>query len=151
MSDQPCIRRGLIVKELAGELLVYDQLSEKAFCLNEGASSVWAMCDGKTTIAEMIHRGPSTLGASIDEDFVSLAIARFREDGLLEPGSVDPQAMRKVTREELLARLGRTGLAASIALPLVASIVAPTAAKAYGRRHEDDDDAPRRDHERRGR
>ena len=139
MFDQPRIRRELIVKEVTGELLVYDELSTKAFCLNETAAGVWAMCDGKTTLAEMALRAQSTLGVAIDEDLVALAISRFREDGLLEPGSVEPIAIADVSRADLLARVGRAGLAATIALPVVVSIVAPTAAKAYGTRHEDDD------------
>ena len=139
MFDKPQIRHELIVKKLAGELLVYDELSTKAFCLNETAAAVWALCDGKTTITEMALRAPSTLGAAIDEDLVALAISRFREDGLLDPGSVEQSAIADVSRGDLLARVSRAGLAAAIALPLVVSIVAPTAAKAYGTRHEDDD------------
>lgn len=148
MFDRPRVRRELIVKELAGELLVYDEVSTKAFCLNESAAAVWAMCDGKTTLAEMAGRMPSTLDAAIGADCVALAIARFHEDGLLEPGSVEPIVAVEVTRAELLARVGRAGLAAGIALPLVVSIVAPTAAKAYGTRHEDDnhEEAPEVEH-----
>lgn len=51
-----------------------------------------------------------------------------------------------VTRAELLSRVGRVGLAAAMAVPLVTSIVAPTAAKAYGlESHNDDNDDNRGD------
>lgn len=149
ISDLPRVRRDLIVKEIAGELLVYDEVSAKAFCLNESAAAIWGMCDGSTTISEMTRRTASWFGALIDEDFVMCALVRFGEDGLLENEYVGARPVVGVTRAELVSRAGRVGLAA-VAVPLVMSIVAPTAAKAYGRRGDDNDDDRNRDrdHER---
>jgi hypothetical protein len=67
-----------------------------------------------------------------DEAFVPLALARFRKNRLLKNEFVDDRRVNRVTRAELLSKTGRVGLAAAVAVQLVASIVAPIAAKAHG-------------------
>ena len=50
----PRSRRANIVKQPTGkELLVYDLVINKAFCLNETSAIVYQACDGKTTFAEL--------------------------------------------------------------------------------------------------
>ena len=129
----PQFRTSLIVKELAGEILVYDETSTKAYCLNKSAATIWGMCDGKTSISEMARKAAIEIDGMIDEVFVAVALTSFRDKGLLENESGDIRPIARLTRAELVARVGRVGLAAAVALPLVTSIVAPTAAKAYGR------------------
>ena len=129
----PQFRTSLIVKELAGEVLVYDETSTKAYCLNKSAATIWGMCDGKTSISEMARKSAIEIDGMIDEVFVAVALTSFRDNGLLENESGDIRPIARLTRAELVARVGRVGLAAAVALPLVTSIVAPTAAKAYGR------------------
>lgn len=128
----PRVRPDLIVKNLDGELLVYDNATTKAFCLNASSALVWEMCDGNTTIAEMTERLTQTLNAPIDASFVTFALERFRADGLLETGFRNATEDANLTRAGLVARFGRAGIMAALAVPLVTSIVAPTAAKAYG-------------------
>ena len=132
-SVQPRSRPNLIVKEVAGELLVYDEKSAKAFCLNESAAAIWGLCDGNTTIAEMTKKLASSSDGMIDGAFVTFALAGFDKSGLLEHASMTARPVAGVTRAELFARAGRVGLATAVAVPLITSIVAPTAAKAYGR------------------
>ena len=135
-ADAPSLpqsRTNLIVKELAGEVLVYDETSTKAYCLNKSAATIWSMCDGKTSMSEMARKAAVEFDGMIDEAFVAVALASFRDNGLLENESADIRPIARLTRAELVARVGRVGLAATVALPLVTSIVAPTAAKAYGR------------------
>jgi hypothetical protein len=131
-NSLPRVRPDLIVKNLDGELLVYDNATTKAFCLNASSALVWEMCDGNTTIAEMTERLTQTLNAPIDATFVTFALERFRADGLLEAGFRNATQDASLTRAGLVARLGRAGIAAALVVPLVTSIVAPTAAKAYG-------------------
>ena len=84
-------------------------------------------------MSEMVRRAAVNLDGMVGEAFVAVALASFRDNGLLENESVDIRSIARLTRSELVSRVGRVGLAAAIALPLVTSIVAPTAAKAYGR------------------
>jgi len=128
----PRSRQGLVVTELDGELLVYDQESQKAFCLNASSAAIWRMCDGRTTLAEIAERAGRELGVPVDETFVTYALDRLRKDGLLEADFRTPAEAAAVSRVELIRRIGRVGMAAAIAVPLVTAVVAPTAAKAYG-------------------
>lgn len=116
----------LIVKELVDEVLVYDSKRSKAFCLNKTSSVIWKSCDGKTSIADMsaaLHR----IDPSIEESVVWFALKQLEADGLLDQPIVAPVAAASITRSELMKRLG---IAAAL-IPFVATLVAPTPAKAY--------------------
>ena len=52
---------GMIVKELADEVLVYDSTASKAFCLNKTSAIVWNACDGHTSVAEIATRAEAAL------------------------------------------------------------------------------------------
>jgi len=128
----PRSRQDLIVKELDGELLVYDEDSKKAFCLNGSSAAIWNMCDGQTSIATMVERAATLLALPVDESYVSFALERLERDGLLEPGFDMLPERKVVTRAQLIRRFSRYGIAAAAAIPLIAVVTAPTAAKAYG-------------------
>lgn len=133
MTDNlPRSRQDLTVKELEGELLVYDEKSKKAFCLNSTSALVWKMCDGETTTAKMVEGCAQSLGAPIDATFVTFALEQLRKDGLLEPGFEASGGGASVTRAQVVRRIGRVGIAAAVVVPLVSAVMAPTAAKAYG-------------------
>ena len=53
MEKMPQARRsGLIIQEVDSEILIYDQNTDKAHCLNQTAANVWKYCDGETTLAD---------------------------------------------------------------------------------------------------
>src|SRR5262245_24934974 len=109
------------VETLHGELCIYEWTSKTVHALNPSAARVWALCDGRTTIDEMIAALGDVPGAA---SIVQQALAQFDRAGLLEQGSV-PAAAPVLSRR---AMLGRVGIAAAI--PVVTSIVAPTPAAA---------------------
>jgi hypothetical protein len=37
----------LVVQDLNNEVMIYDLTENKALCLNETASIIWRLCDGK--------------------------------------------------------------------------------------------------------
>jgi len=118
----PCARKdGLVVRELSGELLVYDRDRNKAHCLNETAALIWKLCDGQTTVSRMgnLLRDQST--APVDDQVIWYALDQFARDHLIEERVKRPPDMSRVSRRELIQRIG---LAASI--PLVVSVLAPT-------------------------
>lgn len=118
----------LVVRELPEEVLVYDLGRHAAVCLNRTAALVWKRCDGRTSVGELSRALAAELrtegGA---EELVWLALEQLGRDCLLEGRVARPAALRGVTRRELVRRLG---LGAVAALPLVTSILAPTAAQA---------------------
>jgi hypothetical protein len=120
---------GLIIKEMDDEVLIYDTENDKAHCLNQTAALVWQHCDGQSTPAQMSARMSRQLGNRVDEQVVWFALRQLSRDGLLEEKVTPPPAfvLAGLNRREMVRVLG---LAAVVAVPLVTSIVAPTAVQA---------------------
>ena len=118
----------LIVEPLDDELLVYDTKSHRSNALNATAGFVWRHCDGKTSIPELARLLAVELGAPEDEALPLLALDRLAKAKLLEENRL-PEGAEKVTRRAVARRLALTGAMTAL-LPLVLSIVAPTAAEA---------------------
>jgi hypothetical protein len=118
---------GLIVQELPGELLVYDQERHKAHCLNNTALLVWRGCDGQTSLAGIARLVSAKLDTPIDEEVVRMAMEKLDSCHLLDESSRMAQPARGQSRREVLRRIGIT---AAVALPAITSIVAPRAAQA---------------------
>jgi hypothetical protein len=129
MEKMPQARRtGLIIQEVDGEILIYDQNTNKAYCLNQTAAKVWKYCDGETTLAEACEALSCDLDTAVDEKLVWYAVDQFSKDNLLEKGIEQPAfIIAGMNRRQMVRTLG---LAAVIAVPLVTSIVAPTPAQA---------------------
>ncbi len=130
MEKMPQARKsGLIIQEVDGEVLIYDQVSNKAHCLNQTAAKVWKYCDGETTLADACSALSRDLETPVDEKLVWYAVDQFSNDNLLDEDVTPPPAfvVAGMNRRQLVRTLG---LAALVAVPLVTSIVAPTPAQA---------------------
>src|SRR3989304_1386272 len=112
-------KRGLAVQTLADEVLVYDLERHRAHCLNETAAVVWRHCDGKTSVPQMARILQRELDAPADRELVRYALDRPARGHLLE----GPPASARYTRRGFMGRLKKRGLAASVMLPVVGSIV----------------------------
>jgi hypothetical protein len=111
----------LVTRDLPDEVLVYDLKRHKAHCLNQTAALIWKYCDGSHTIKEIATLVEKDMNAPVSEEVIWHGIDRLNKANLLLkriPPPVD------VSRRKLL------GLAATLSLPMVVSIVAPTAAQA---------------------
>ena len=120
-------RVGLVVQELSGEVLVYDRERNKAHCLNSTAARVWGYCDGKTSVAQIARAIEGEINAPVDEDVIWLAVEQLSKTRLLQEGAKLPEHKSGLSRREVMKRIG---LAAAVALPVVTSIIAPSAAQA---------------------
>lgn len=118
---------GLVVRELPDEVLVYDLDTHKAVCLNRTAAQVWRLCDGRRAAADIRKSLEKSAGGPVPEELVWLALEQLGRDNLLDARPPRPPALAGISRRELIRRVG---LAAAVALPAVASIVAPTPAQA---------------------
>jgi hypothetical protein len=134
----------IATQEIGDETLVYDERRHMAFCLNSSISAVWRLADGERTVATIALEASRELGVEIGEELVTFALGELRENGLLEaatryqpeaegegsPSQVETSsrtvADRMLSRRSMLARLSAAAL-----LPVVTSILAPTAAQAY--------------------
>lgn len=125
-SRNPLARReGLVVQEMPDEVLVYDTNTNKAHCLNKTAAFVWRSCDGSHSINDIAGLMEKEFGANVPDDLVWLAIDQLGKDQLLEETS-EP-VVSGISRREVIRRMG---IASVIALPVVASLVAPSSALA---------------------
>jgi|SRR5215510_9848557 len=127
---EPLARRhGLVIEEVADEILVYDLERHHAHCLNSISAFVWKKCDGKTSILQIAESLAQNGGKAIDVDIVWLALDQLKKSRLLaEDSEVLTHITKKsVSRREIIRRLG---VGAVVALPLVTSLVAPTPAQA---------------------
>ena len=110
----------LVVQDMPGEVLVYDLSTNKAHCLNETSASVWRSCDGTNSIADIAKVLERNSGGKVSDDLVWLAIDQLNEKGLLQAGTTSPFAGQ--SRRDVLKKIG---LASVIAIPVIASLVAP--------------------------
>src|SRR5260370_6496671 len=112
---------GLIVNELADETLVYDLERNKAHCLNRRAALVWKQCVGNTTFMKATRSVRGNLNVPVDADLIWLAVKELKRFHLVE-GATRSAA---VSRRELMLKYAP----ATLALPVIISIVAPTPAQ----------------------
>ena len=125
-TQNPTARQtGLVIQEMPDEVLVYDLDSNKAHCLNQSAAFVWKSCDGNNSVADIVREFEKNTGGSVSEDFVWLAIDQLNENGLLQ-NNVAPR-FKGQSRRQVLKTIG---LASMVALPVIASLVAPRSAMA---------------------
>lgn len=118
-------KTGLVVQDVPDETLVYDLDSNKAHCLNQTAALVWKSCDGKNSVSDIARLVGSSAGETINDDFVWLAIDQLSENNLLEQEIKSNFAGQ--SRREVIKKIG---LASMVALPIIASLVAPQNAMA---------------------
>lgn len=125
--DKPRRRKkDLAVQNLLDEVLVYDLRNHRAHRLNRAAAIVWRHCDGKTTVPQLAHILTDKLDEPADREVVRYALSRLWRAHLLEGEA----RVEKYSRRDFIHRLKKVGLAASVMLPVVSSIVAPTPAHA---------------------
>lgn len=115
----------LVIQELKDEVLIFDTRTNKAHCLNRTAAAVWMFCDGQNTVSDISKFLEKENGAKISENLIWLAIDQLNERELFEEKFETKFAGQN--RREMIKKIG---LAAVVALPIVASITAPTAALA---------------------
>jgi hypothetical protein len=120
MGKGPLARSAdLIVDSIGDELLVYDTLSNRAHSLNSVSAVVWQACDGTRSARDIAAR------TAVDLPAVELAL-----DNLADIELIDGHQRTGISRRAALRRItvGAAGLA--VALPVIRSITAPTAAMA---------------------
>jgi len=120
-------KKGLVVQELSGEVLVFDRERNKAHCLNPTAALVWNHCDGKTSVADITRAIQNEVNAPVDEDVIWIGLDQLSKSHLLQERASLPEEKAGLSRREVMRRIG---FAAAVALPVVTSIMAPTAAQA---------------------
>jgi hypothetical protein len=120
-------KEGLVIQEMPDEVLVFDLETNKAHCLNETAAFVWKACDGKNSVADITKLFGNQSGTPVPEDLVWLALDQLKEKNLIENTAEIVVDYNGMSRREVIRKVG---LASVVALPIISSLVAPTAASA---------------------
>ncbi len=118
-------KKGLVIQEMPGEVLVYNTETHRAHCLNSTAAFVWRACDGNNSTREIAKLMGSQFAADIPEDMIRMAVGQLGKDDLLD--GAFPVEIKNISRREVMRKMG---IAAVVALPVIASIVAPGTASA---------------------
>lgn len=123
-SFVPNPNKNVIEQDVFGELLVYDLERNIVRRLNRVAAAIWKQCDGHRDAAEIARTVALQIGNQVNEEVVLLALRRLGKAHLLAE-RVPPSATHsKVSRRELIKRIGIA------ALPLVTFMAVPTSAQA---------------------
>jgi hypothetical protein len=121
MKILPRVRNeNTVVQSLDKELLVYDLVTNKAFCLNETSAIVFNACSGHTTFDELKRQHKFT------DELIFLALDELKKSSLLTDDTYQ-SPFAGMTRRQAAKKVG---LATMIALPLISSVIAPQAAAA---------------------
>ena len=114
----------LLVEQVNAETVVYDLDSKDVHCLSPLAAAVYEYCDGHTAVSRIAELAQERLGEPVTEDEVSAALSQLDERSLLETPPLILQ--QGISRRDLAKKSAKYG-AAVASVPLIASIVAPTA------------------------
>lgn len=122
MNKMPPARTSdIVVQDLGKEILVYDLVINKAFCLNETTSIVFRYCDNKSDIHDV-----KLLLKDFTDEVIFLALDLLKENNLLQnPDYKIP--LEDVSRRELIKKVGLMSL---VALPMISTVIAPTSTMA---------------------
>ena len=118
---------GLLIQELADEVLVYDLLRHRAHCLNQTAATVWKNCNGSNSVGQIAEILKKETRTSVDELVVLMALDQLTSSHLMQDHKKRWSRNSGVSRREVIRRLGT---AAAVVLPVVSSIVAPEVVQA---------------------
>lgn len=128
VKNNPLSRsQNLVIQELNKEVLIYDLKINKAFCLNETSALVWNACDGNRSVAQISSSLGKQTSQPFSEDLVWLALDQFKKDNLLENAEQIISDFNGLSRREVIKKVGFASLTA---LPVISSLIAPTAAAA---------------------
>jgi hypothetical protein len=118
---------GLVIQELADEVLVYDLEKNKAYDLNQTSALVWQNCDGTKNINAIARELEHKLNQKVPDELVWLTLEKLKKEGLVDYQKENYPQFTGVNRRDLLKK---ATFASLVALPAIASLVAPRSAQA---------------------
>jgi len=128
MNIKPKSRQtDLVAQDFEDEILIYDLNNDHAFCLNQTARRIFNLCNGQRTVQEIRDLLSQELGSDIPEELIWLTLDQLKRADLLEQKESFEIGFKGLSRRQVIRKIG---LATSLALPLIASIVAPSPALA---------------------
>lgn len=129
MSEyKPLARKAdIVVQEFGNEILIYDLNINKAFALNATASIVWQNCNGTNSINGIADQLSIKFKTIITDDFVWMTLEQLKKENLIEIETLEFTPFKGLSRREMVRKVGLSSL---IALPIISSLIVPTAINA---------------------
>ena len=118
----PSRRDDLLWEAVADEVVVWDKVQNRAHRLNQSASVVWRNANGSNSIQDLTAIVSRELGTSEN----ATAVVEEAVDSLITLGLLKPGVEQTGTRRELFRRAAMV----AVAVPVIASVAVPTAARA---------------------
>jgi hypothetical protein len=121
-------QKRVISRIIGNELILYDEQTHTAHCLNDVAREIWLSCEQDRSLAQVLHE-VRTKWPGVGEDAVAGALGNLVSAGVVEETSVlenishsRRQAVRKI-------------VTAAAVLPVITSILVPPANAAQSPTH----------------
>jgi hypothetical protein len=115
----------LVTTESGNELLVYDTRNSELHHLDELSTLVWRHLDGSHTVSDLVVMAKSE-SANVTDESIRLAIAALGSINLLASDAPASLFGESTSRRRFLKRSAVAG----VAIPVIASITAPSSAGA---------------------
>jgi hypothetical protein len=120
----------LLSEEVDGEVLIFDEQFDVACRLNASAALVWRNCDGEHTVEDLVGVLKAEFGDVANEEMVLIALDSLAGHNLILSGyQVRESHVARIGRRRFMRHVGVVGTVA-VAIPIVASMMAPTPALA---------------------
>lgn len=117
----------IVIQEFDDEVVIYDLKNDKALALNKTCTFVWQRCNGNQEISQISQALAKHNNQSANEDIVWLAIKILTKADLLENAEDLKSNFDGLNRRTMVKKIG---LATMIALPMISTLIAPTAINA---------------------
>lgn len=104
----------VVIQEANNEMLVYDLLTNKAYCLNETSAKVFHACGNNESFEDLKREH------NFADDLIYLSLDELKKSNLLAGEYNSPFA--NMNRREVIRKVG---LGCAVALPVISSLIAP--------------------------
>lgn len=115
----PARNSEVVIQQLENETLVYDLSINKAYCLNETSARVFLAAGNNGTFEDLRKR------YKLSDELIYLALDELKKNNLIQDEYSSPFA--GISRREVIRKVGLTSM---VALPVISTLIAPTAAHA---------------------
>lgn len=127
MNKPKARKNDIVIQKVKNETLVYDLKVNKAHCLNETSALIWEMCDGTRGFEEIANKMSLATNSSVSEELVMFACAELQAGNLIEKHDRISASFSGMSRREVIRKVG---ISSAIALPIIATLAAPSALNA---------------------
>jgi hypothetical protein len=126
----------IFVENLGDECVIYQSGTKKAHSLNPTATWIWRHCDGTTDVDQMVLKFQQEFPCEDAANLVASGIRQLQSANLLITEDGTPDSSPVVHSGPAMTRRSMVGVSSAL-MPVIASILVPTAAAAKSKGYDD--------------